>query len=332
MSVIFDTEPLPVADRLEGYRAVMAALPVPVEPRIALPLEFSVRLEAAALGPLTIARVTQVSAGTVEALRPPRLVRQADPEIYRVMLNLHGHNVNEQDRRDSSLGRQDLAIFDSSHPFHVRRLPAAGRRHEFVMVTFPRHLLAVSPNLVRSATSTRMAGDRPLGALVGAFALRLAQDVEDYEPADALRLSTAFLDLVAVWLSRELDTTTRLPVRSHRQVLLMQVQAYILDHLGEPTLTPGAIAAAHHISTRTLHALFEAGELTVAAWIRDRRLDRCRRDLADPGCDHLSVGAVGARWGITDPAHFSRIFRISYGVSPRAYRRLRHLVHGREKR
>jgi AraC-like DNA-binding protein len=299
---------------------------VPVEPRIALPLEFSVRLEIAALGPLTIARIVQISPGSVEALRPPRLVRQADPEIYRIMLNLQGHNLNEQDQRASSLGIQDLAIFDSSHPFHVRRLPEAGCRHEFVMVTFPRHLLSVSPNLVRSATSTRMAGSRPLGALVGAFALRLAEDVNDYEPADTARLSTAFLDLVAVWLSRELDTSARLPVRSHRQVLLMQVQAYILCHLGEPTLTPNTIAAAHHISTRTLHAVFEAGELTVAAWIRDRRLDRCRRDLTDPGCDHLPVGAVGARWGLADPAHFSRMFRMVYGMSPRAYRQRRHLV------
>jgi AraC-like DNA-binding protein len=32
------------------------------------------------------------------------------------------------------------------------------------------------------------------------------------------------------------------------------------------------------------------------------------------------VAAVGARWGYPDPAHFSRLFKASFGLSPRDYR------------
>jgi AraC-like DNA-binding protein len=58
----------------------------------------------------------------------------------------------------------------------------------------------------------------------------------------------------------------------------------------------------------------------VADWIRRRRLERCRRDLLDPALRAEPVAAVAARWGLTNPAHFGRLFRDAYGVPPSAYR------------
>jgi AraC-like DNA-binding protein len=58
------------------------------------------------------------------------------------------------------------------------------------------------------------------------------------------------------------------------------------------------------------------------AWIRQRRLGRCRDSLADPVNADVPVGAVAARWGLTDAAHLSRIFRRAYGLSPAEYRRM----------
>jgi AraC-like DNA-binding protein len=55
--------------------------------------------------------------------------------------------------------------------------------------------------------------------------------------------------------------------------------------------------------------------LTVAALIRQRRLERCHADLA--GTDH-TVAAVAARWGFADPAHFSRLFKARYGYTAAA--------------
>jgi AraC-like DNA-binding protein len=59
----------------------------------------------------------------------------------------------------------------------------------------------------------------------------------------------------------------------------------------------------------------------VADWIRRRRLERCARDLLDPALRGEPVGAIGARWGLTNPAHFSRVFRAAYGVPRAEYRR-----------
>ncbi|MEU4806572.1 helix-turn-helix domain-containing protein [Actinosynnema sp. NPDC023587] len=101
-------------------------------------------------------------------------------------------------------------------------------------------------------------------------------------------------------------------------VLLHRVKAFIDAWLSGPELTPERVAAANHVSTRQLYRLFETEGTTVARWIRDRRLERCRRDLI---ADGVGVGVVGARWGMPDSSYFSRVFRQTYGCPPREYRR-----------
>jgi AraC-like DNA-binding protein len=98
------------------------------------------------------------------------------------------------------------------------------------------------------------------------------------------------------------------------------MHAFIEHRLGDPELSPGTVAAAHHISLRYLHKLFEGEQTTVADWIRRRRLERSRRDLLDPALRDRPVSATAVRWGLTDPAHFSRLFRAAYGMPPGEYR------------
>ncbi|MFE4047964.1 helix-turn-helix domain-containing protein [Streptomyces sp. YIM B13518] len=85
------------------------------------------------------------------------------------------------------------------------------------------------------------------------------------------------------------------------------------------------MAAAHQISTRSLYKLFQEEGLTVAAWVRERRLENCRRALADPALNSRPVHAIAARWGFADSAHFSRAFRAAYGMPPKEYRQLTRL-------
>lgn len=105
-----------------------------------------------------------------------------------------------------------------------------------------------------------------------------------------------------------------------RSTMLSGAVDFIEQHLGELDLTPDRIAASQNISTRTLHRLFEREGMTLGAWVRGRRLERCRADLGDPAHAGLSVSAIGARWGLWDAAHFSRLFKSTFGASPRAYR------------
>jgi AraC-like DNA-binding protein len=123
-----------------------------------------------------------------------------------------------------------------------------------------------------------------------------------------------------VALSARLDRAHAVPSESRENALLLRVHAFIEARLGDPRLSPAMIAAPHHISLRSLHKLFEPRRETVASWIRQRRLERCRQDLLDPAQAHLPVSAIAMRWGFIDPTHFNRSFRRAHGVPPGQYR------------
>ncbi|MBY8882562.1 helix-turn-helix transcriptional regulator [Streptomyces sp. PLK6-54] len=111
------------------------------------------------------------------------------------------------------------------------------------------------------------------------------------------------------------------PAPSPTDLLVRDIKAYIEHHLGDTTLTPTSIAAANHISVRYLHHLFRRDGRTVGAFLRERRLEHCRADLADPAQAHRNVCEIARRWGFRDPAVFNRTFKTAYGLTPGAYRR-----------
>ena len=152
------------------------------------------------------------------------------------------------------------------------------------------------------------------------FLLQLARNVDHYSPAQAARLSSAALEVLATRLAQELDVHNWDTPQARRHALLVTVQAFIQRHLGDSGLTPAMIAAAHHMSLRSLQQLFHDEGLTVAGWIRKRRLECCRHDLSDPALASRPVAAIAARWGFCSPGDFSRAFRAVHGLPPAEYR------------
>ena|SRR6266498_1244279 len=121
-------------------------------------------------------------------------------------------------------------------------------------------------------------------------------------------------------LSNEPNRAEMVPPTTARRALLERIYAFMAERLADPGLSPGTIAAAHHISVRYLHKLFETQPSTVAGWIRQRRLDQCRRDLLNPALLDRPVSAIGNRAGFASPTHFTRAFRAAYGLPPAKFR------------
>jgi AraC-like DNA-binding protein len=161
-----------------------------------------------------------------------------------------------------------------------------------------------------------------MASLIGPFLGQVADFLDEVDTRGlgvGVRLAGNVVDLLGTVLAERLDCVPDDPDTAHR-ALMVQITAFIEEHLGEADLAPAQIAAAHHVSLRQLHKLFHGSGMTVAGWIRQRRLEHCGHDLRDPRCATWSVATVGTRWGYPDPAHFSRLFKATYGVGPRAYR------------
>jgi AraC-like DNA-binding protein len=217
--------------------------------------------------------------------------------------------------RRTRLTAADMALVDP-----VRPVTYTSSATTHVSIVFPRALVPLRPADLTRVTGVRVPGDQGAGALVSTLARQLPRHLDDCGSAEAARLGGAVVDLLCLALSAYLDNERILPPEAFHRALLQQVYAFMDEHLGVATLTPTEVAAAHHISLRQLHKLFQSEPFTVAEWIRQRRLERCRRDLLDPRQQTRPVSAIAARWGLPDAAHFSRIFKRAYGAPPTQFR------------
>ncbi|QII03665.1 helix-turn-helix domain-containing protein (plasmid) [Rhodococcoides fascians A21d2] len=106
-----------------------------------------------------------------------------------------------------------------------------------------------------------------------------------------------------------------------RPDLLGTVRLMVEKSLSDPTLNPDFLARRLHVSVRQLHRTFEREERTLSAYIAYERIERCAADLMNPSLNQMTIGEIGARWGINDRPRLSRLFRELKGCSPSEFRR-----------
>ena len=136
--------------------------------------------------------------------------------------------------------------------------------------------------------------------------------------ADAM--SQAGLELIRAVIGTHLDLASTRAKEALQVTLQLRILEYVRAHLDDPTLNAARIAAEHHISVRQLYNVLATGGISLGDWIRSRRLQGCRDELADSLYRNFSIAAVARRWGFRDASNFGRLFRAEYGLSPREWR------------
>ncbi|MDB5459359.1 MAG: hypothetical protein JWO72_1100 [Caulobacteraceae bacterium] len=95
-----------------------------------------------------------------------------------------------------------------------------------------------------------------------------------------------------------------------------RAKAFIEQHLASPSLSPGEVADAVHMSRSALYRLFPESR-GVGRYILEARLNRAWLLLSgDAGAPRISQ--VAYRTGFLSEAHFCRAFRRKFGLSPSA--------------
>ncbi len=273
--------------------------------------EFSGRLERRDLGAMSVF-LMEHSAAVVA--RTPQLIARGAGDLLKVSLQLGGDGTVEQDGRVALLHPGDFAVYDTSRPYTLR----FDTDTKMAVLAFPAASLALPREEIAHVTATAFPLESPLGTVVNPFLAGLATSLMSLGDEDGQRLARTALDLLLTVITGELREGVR---QDPRRQQLHEILEGIEQMLPDPDLTPGMIAQQHFISTRHLHSLFSERGITVGAWVRSRRLEHIRRDLADPSMAAIPVAQVAARWGLTNAPHFSRLFRATFGATPSAYRR-----------
>lgn len=295
-----------------AWKSLVSESFVPLHCEQVRPGNFAGRISGAQFGDIG---VMEVAANAHSVCRTGELLEAGEAPQFKLNLQLDGHGLLLQGGRETMLRPGDMAIYDTDKPYTL----LFEEDSRTLVLMFPQHLLGLPPGNASEITAVGFGRDNQLGSAISPFLTQLSQIFPKLDESIGRRLASNVVDLLGSVVASELhDLADVLDDGKSRQI--RRIQQYIDQHLADVELNPGSIANAHFLSLRSLHSLFAETGHTVSEWIRLRRLERCRRDLADPLQLRVPVGAVGARWGLPDAAHFSRVFRMQYGCSPTAFR------------
>ncbi|MET7648937.1 helix-turn-helix domain-containing protein [Streptomyces sp. NPDC005426] len=312
MSPVLLTSQIPEEQRLVSWHKAMdrELVPVTVVPHDAGP--FTGRLVTDRVGTL---RVTTVEADAHRIKRTKTHIARSPEPLVAVGVQVTGRTVLVQAGRQVTADRGDLFVYDTSRPYFLER----PERFAVHVVLIPRRTLDLSDEALDSISGTAFGTAQGCAAVLKPVLMTVVSSAHEYSAAATGGLVNGLVDLFSTLVTERYEGLIE-GAGTTRDHLVVRIYEHIDQHLGDPSLSPDSVARAHQISVRYLHRLFEDEGITVGRLIQRRRLERCALELARRGRTMPTVSAIAQRWGFVNPAHFSRVFRGAYGLSPREWR------------
>ncbi|WP_188748979.1 helix-turn-helix domain-containing protein [Marinobacterium zhoushanense] len=119
--------------------------------------------------------------------------------------------------------------------------------------------------------------------------------------------------LIEAMLGRQESTSDGSSVALHHRLMAKQ---YMDEHLSRPDLGVEEVAAALGISGRHLNRLFSEEELTPHQYLLEQRLQLAWNLLTHPSRHGYGIADVAYQCGFSSQAHFARVFRRHFGLTP----------------
>jgi AraC-like DNA-binding protein len=204
-----------------------------------------------------------------------------------------------------------LILLDLSRPFSFINETA----RSFVIVMIPRLLatrLIDDPAALHGRTI-----DAREGAILIGFLSGLVAHPEALRADQGLELADTLLGLTR--LALRANEAPPIPAESDAWEPIRQRVGRLIDmrlHAGD--LTPEWIARKLNLSRTQLYAAFQREGIAAQIW--DRRLAAAQALLTDPREDR-PINVIARLLGFASDAHFSRVFKRRYGVTPTACRK-----------
>ncbi|MDO0933312.1 AraC family transcriptional regulator [Streptomyces sp. DG2A-72] len=255
----FTTEVVPAAERFDLWQDISARTYMPHLLRTDCRDDFRATLRTLPLGDV---QISSVAFEHLVSVRTTRLIRRK--------------GVVAQDGHDRAFRAGDLLFIDSSLPYESWHRMSSDTAST-VIVAMPRTVLPLPPRTVRRLLAPPIPLDRGLGGVLYRWLADIAARADEFTEADVPTLASVTTDLLASVFGDCPDAEDALTPEARRRALHTRIRDFIDQNLGDPSLSPAGVAAAHGIS------------------VRHRRLERCRRDLADPRLRARSIQTVAAR-------------------------------------
>lgn len=228
---------------------------------------------------------------------------------YLVQLYATGGLVGEAGDRGRVLNGGDVQILDLTQSNVTQAAPSGT-----VAIVVPRETLEQALPAPGNLHGLILRGHSGMGGLLADYMRSLVARAESMTVAEAPLVAQATTDMIVACFQSTAETAERARAAID-QTMRQRIQRHIAARLDSPALQAEALCAEFRISRSQLYRLFEplGG---VAHYIQEQRLTRACAELCNPAHDHCRIYEIAFALGFSSEAHFSRVFRATFGLSP----------------
>jgi AraC-like DNA-binding protein len=237
---------------------------------------------------------------------------------YLVQLYATGGLVGACGDRERVLRAGDVQILDLAQP-NITAAKASGT----IAIVVPRDTLRRALPTAGDLHGLVLRGDSGTGGLLADYMRSLLARADAITMADAPLIAQATTDMIAACSHSTAETVERART-AIEMTMLERIQRHISSRLDSPDLQVEALSGLFGISRTRLYRLFEplGG---VASYIQEQRLGRAFAELSNPA-NHRRIYEIAFGLGFSSEAHFSRVFRSTFGLSPSDVRARTHTL------
>ncbi len=262
--------------------------------------------------------VAEISNNARKVIRTKKHAAASNDKYCFLIMQQEGTAMLSQNGSDVFLEKGDMTIIDSAYPSVFQY----DGFHRQISLHIPRNLIESCFSDHKIEKATLISGAKGMGAITRNFLHSMYYEAHEIEDQDFTTMREMLLRLLSTTFRGDApENTVDLKTR-----LLNIIHQKIEQHLTDPELSPLLIASKVGISTRHLHRLFKLKGISLGEWIRKRRLHEARKQLANNYFSNHSIIQIAFFWGFNDAAHFSRVFKAEFGISPRQFRQSKRIM------
>jgi AraC-like DNA-binding protein len=277
------------------------------------PPDFHGTVERRAVGPLSLWNIEGQQHRVRRTAAP---AGGADEAWLFVAIQRRGGCVLRQRGEQASLSPGDLAVYSSALPYELE-FDGAFRQTTVMMPA--RQLRALCP-AIDTLTATTLNGAQPQVALLGMMADCYFDTGYAHLPEQTAAHAAGALCHAMAACAMTLLGALEARRSNMSQYHMDRIQQFALSRLGDNTLSIAHVVEALDISAAHIHRLYAAEAQTFSAWLWDMRIQLCHMALSNPALSGLSISQIAFKFGFNHAAHFSRVYRARYGMTPSARR------------
>lgn len=255
--------------------------------------------------------LARVRSGQVRVTRTSSLARKSEHDDLLMSIQLRSQSYVHQHDRIAIMRPGDAVFYEANRPYTLDH-PQSGQ--DLLVVKIGRQELGFSDRTIRQLCGRSISGSVPgMTTLVGYF-IGLAHETFEgpfHSTGDLGRLS---LDMISTVI-RSYTKTSQANIVENAS-LLEQVKRYIRQNFSDSRVTVDRIAAAHYISVRKLHNLFNEIHETPGQYLRRMRLEHAAHLLAYATLNKQTVASIAHQVGFSNASTFSRSYKNYYGIPP----------------